>query len=256
MATNVTTQPPIVDPMLASTGSATAVTTAPYTRTIPYRRVYVWELPVRLYHWINAVAILLLFATGILIGWPQTLWMAQEPSQQYWFGWVRFIHFASAYVFLFNILFRLYWSFVGNEYARWSVYIPYKKEQLESLRDTILVDITQIKERGDVSVGHNYMAAFTYLMLLFLSVFQIVTGFGLYASMTDAWLPQFFGWIVPLMGGDANVRQWHHIVTWAFPIFALIHVYLACYHDFVEGRGTLSSIVDGWKFERDDEFKK
>jgi hypothetical protein len=29
----------------------------------------------------------------------------------------------------------------------------------------------------------------------------------------------------------------------AFPIFTLIHVYLCIYHDYVEGRGTLSSIV-------------
>ena len=130
MATNIT-KPPVIDPLSISTVGSAAVAPATYTRTIPYRRVYVWEAPVRLYHWINAATILILFATGILIGWPQTLWMAQEPSQQYWFGWVRFIHFASAYVFLFNILFRLYWSFVGNEHARWSAYMPYKQVTIQ-----------------------------------------------------------------------------------------------------------------------------
>jgi len=92
-------------------------------QTIPYRRVYVWELPVRIFHWVNAGSILLLFLTGLLIGAPQTLWMSDEPYQQQWFGWVRFIHFATAYIFLFNILFRLYWSFVGNQYSRWSSYL-------------------------------------------------------------------------------------------------------------------------------------
>lgn len=222
---------------------------------LPYRRIYVWELPVRIFHWINAVSILLLALTGFLIGWPQVIWQANEPYQQYWFGWVRFIHFASGYILFFNLLFRIYWAFVGNQYARWSAYVPFNKAQFANLWETIKVDIVQVKQHGKISAGHNYLAAFTYFGLFFVILFQIVTGFGLYAAMSDAWLPSFFSWIVPLMGGDAWVRQWHHIVMWAFAVFTIIHVYLCFYHDYVEGRGTLSSIVGGWKFERDDEFE-
>src|SRR4029079_6910259 len=145
-----------------------------------------------------------------MIGAPQTLWLSEEPSQQFWFGWVRFVHFATAYVLFFNLLFRIYWGFVGNEYAKWSSYVPYKKEQFQNLWETLKVDITEIELEGKVSVGHNYLAALSYLGLLFVGIFVIVTGFGLYASMSDAWLPSTFGWVVPLMGGDATVRQWHH----------------------------------------------
>ena len=60
---------------------------------VEYRRVYVWELPVRAYHWINAVALVLLCVTGYLIGAPIGGVYASEAYQQYWFGWVRFIHF-------------------------------------------------------------------------------------------------------------------------------------------------------------------
>lgn len=225
-------------------------------QTIPYRRVYVWELPVRLFHWINALAILLLALTGYVIGAPQTLWMSEQPYEQYWFGWVRFIHFAAAYIFFFNIVFRLYWAFVGNEYSRWSAYLPHRRDQFSNLWETLKVDILEVKQHGQISVGHNYLAALTYFGMAFVAFFMIVTGFGLYASMSDAWLPQLFTWIVPLMGGDATVRQWHHIMMWAFVVFTIIHVYLTFYHDYVEGRGTLSSIVGGWKFERDDEFEK
>jgi Ni/Fe-hydrogenase 1 B-type cytochrome subunit len=35
---------------------------------------------------------------------------------------------------------------------------------------------------------------------------------------------------------------------WFFPVFIIIHVYLVAYHDYVEGRGILSSMVGGWKF--------
>jgi Ni/Fe-hydrogenase 1 B-type cytochrome subunit len=255
MATNLTAKPPIISEPVGAGQAAQPIAVTRTFNTIPYRRVYVWELPVRIFHWLNAACILVLFATGLLIGWPQTLWMSEEPYQQYWFGWVRFIHFAAAYIFLFNILFRIYWSFVGNQYARWSVYVPYKRSQFKSLWQTLLVDITEIRERGNVEIGHNYMAAFTYFGLFFMCLFQIISGFGLYADMSDAWLPSLFHWIVPLMGGDQVVRQWHHIISWTFPIFTIIHVYLSVYHDFVEGRGTTSAIIGGWKFERDDELK-
>jgi len=31
-------------------------------------------------------------------------------------------------------------------------------------------------------------------------------------------------------------------------------VYLVFYHDYVEGRGTMSSMVGGWKFEKKSEI--
>ena len=35
---------------------------------------------------------------------------------------------------------------------------------------------------------------------------------------------------------------------WFFILFALIHVYLVFYHDYIEQRGEASSIIGGWKF--------
>ena len=71
-------------------------------------------------------------------------------------------------------------------------------------------------------------------------------------SMSTSALPRVFTWVIPLMGGDMAVRQWHHISMWFFIVFTLIHVYLVFYHDYVEGRGTTSSMVGGWKFQRSD----
>jgi len=51
-------------------------------RPVEYRRVYVWELPVRVYHWINAVALVALCVTGYLIGAPIRLFYAAESYQQ------------------------------------------------------------------------------------------------------------------------------------------------------------------------------
>ena len=87
-----------------------------------------------------------------------------------------------------------------------------------------------------------------YFLVFLAFIFQIVTGFGMYAAMSASWFPQLFAWIVPFMGGDLVVRQWHHLLTWFFIIFLFVHVYLSWYHDYLEGRGTLSSIIGGWKF--------
>ena len=46
------------------------------------------------------------------------------------------------------------------------------------------------------------------------------------------------------------------MMMWFFIVFSLVHVYLVFYHDYVEGRGTTSSMVGGWKFERDDYLRK
>ena len=212
------------------------------------RRVYVWEMPVRLYHWVNALCVVVLAATGYLIGAPLALHSAQEASFSYWFGTVRFLHFLAAFVFFFNFVFRIYWGFVGNEYADWRNFIPHRRKQLREVIEVLKVDILQAKAEPMESIGHNALAGWTYFLSFLAFVFQCATGFGMYAAMSDAALPRLFAWIVPIMGGDFAVRQWHHFMMWFFVIFSMVHVYLVFYHDYVEGRGVASSMIGGWKF--------
>ena len=217
------------------------------------RRVYVWELPVRVYHWVNALCIVVLGVTGFMIGRPITLaGPTQEASFGYFFGWVRFIHFGAAFVFFFNFLARIYWGFVGNQFARWDNFLPLSRrklaEQINEAIDVIRIEVMQAKIRPVQSIGHNSLASGTYFATFLVFLFQSATGFALYAGTSDFWLPNLFTWVVPLMGGDFAVRQWHHVAMWFFVVFAMVHVYLVFYHDYVEGRGVTSSMVGGWKF--------
>jgi len=100
------------------------------------------------------------------------------------------------------------------------------------------------------------LAGLTYFLVFLVSMFQVFTGFGLYSEMSSSWFPQLFAWVVPIFDSDSAVLQWHHLAMWFFVVFFIIHVYLVFYHDYVEGRGTVSSMVGGWKFEREDILKE
>jgi len=215
-----------------------------------FRRVYLWEWPVRIYHWITAAAVTVLAGSGLLIGAPVAFMSTHDASGGYWFGTVRFLHFAAAYLFFFALLLRIYWLFVGNRYARWTAFIPVGRFRafLRDAKEVIRTDVLQIRKPPLDFVGHNPVAAMTYFFIFVLSLFQIATGFALYAPTSLSWLPQLFAWVSPLMGGDATVRLWHHAATWVFLLFLGVHVYLVIFHDVVESRGELSSMVGGSRF--------
>lgn len=202
----------------------------------------------RWFHWINAMCVIVLGVTGYLIAHPPALMSANEASFSYGFGKLRFVHFVTAYVFLANFLFRLYWASVGNKYTNWRNFFPISKRQLQEVWSVLKVDVLQSSDKPVHTLGHNAMAYFTYMGTGLLTIFQVITGFALYAPMSDFWFPHLFDWVVPLFGSEQNLRLFHYAVLWLFAVFTLIHVYLVFYHDYVEGHGVLSSMVGGWKF--------
>ena len=60
--------------------------------------IYVYEAPVRMWHWINAAAILTLCLTGYFIGSPPPSMQIGEATDQFVFGYIRFAHFAAGWV--------------------------------------------------------------------------------------------------------------------------------------------------------------
>jgi Ni/Fe-hydrogenase 1 B-type cytochrome subunit len=224
------------------------------------RRVYVWELPVRFYHWLNAASIIVLIATGFFMADPLAIMSSKEAAEQFTMGWVRYFHFIAAYIFFFNFLFRLYWGFVGNKYANWKQFIPTSKRFFKEMWTVFKIDILMLKKNGQqqdhLSVGHNAMAGFIYFLTFFAFLIQCLTGFGLYAPMSDWWFPQLFAWVPAVFGGDILTRQIHHWSMWFFILFTVVHVYLVFYHDYVEGRGEISSMGGGWKFIEEEVFEE
>jgi Ni/Fe-hydrogenase 1 B-type cytochrome subunit len=149
----------------------------------------------------------------------------------------------------------LYWSFAGNKYANWRQFIPTNFKFIKDLWTIFKVDILMIGNKEHVAVGHNAMAGFIYFFAFLASLVQIFTGFGLYASTGSWWFPKLFAWVPAILGGDILTRQVHHWTMWFFILFMVIHVYLVFYHDYIEGRGEMSSMAGGYKFMEEEKFE-
>ncbi|MDO9137624.1 MAG: Ni/Fe-hydrogenase, b-type cytochrome subunit [Lutibacter sp.] len=225
-----------------------------------FKRVFVWELPVRIFHWVNVLCVIVLSLSGFLIANPPALISSAEATNLHSFGIVRFIHFAAAYIFFFNMILRVYWSFVGNKFASWRAFWPFSKKTWSNFKHVLKIDVLLFNEKvhdeKNISIGHNSVAILSYLLLFIVALVSVFTGFALYADTANWWLPKLFAWVTPLFGGDFMVRSIHHIAMWVFILFTLVHVYLVFYHDWLEGRGEVSSMFGGYKFVQEDRLRK
>jgi Ni/Fe-hydrogenase 1 B-type cytochrome subunit len=207
--------------------------------------LYVWDLPVRITHWLNVLCIVVLSVTGYYIANPFIMTQGDATSQ-YLMGTVRFIHYVTAFVFTMSVLFRVYWAFAGNTYARWSQFLPASRQRLRDLGRMIRY-YTFLRREPPAEIGHNPLAGVTYVGLYILFGLQIVTGFALYSlPYHDGWLKAGFGWIVVLVGTQ-TLRLVHTIIMFLIIAFTIHHVYSAVLIDLEERSGLVSSIVTGRK---------
>jgi len=218
----------------------------------PRHRVYAWEFPVRLTHWINAVCIVAFSITGLYIGNP---YMHAISSQQYIMGWMRFIHFVAAYVFLVMVILRIYWMFVGNRYASWRVFIPLTKQQRKDFVGGLKFYLF-ITKKAPYAVGHSAVASITYLVVFLLFIFEIVSGFALYSQthLKSIIFSLLGGWLLGVMNVQ-TIRLWHHVVMYFLIGFTIIHVYIGWYLDSIEKNGVMGSIFGGYKFVTGKEWE-
>ncbi len=228
--------------------------------TFNYKRVYVWEVPVRIFHWVTALSTTILVITGLIIANPPAINANVEATNSFWFGYVRAIHFITAYILIANLIFRIYWSFVGNQFANWRNFIPYSKRGIQNIIHVLKVDIFLGKDKEkklyNISIGHNYLAAFSYFIMTLFFILQVMTGLALIADSSSWFLPHMFKWVSTMFGGDITTRYIHHILTWLFIAFVVVHVYLVLFHDYVEARGEASSMISGFKFIRSERLKE
>lgn len=213
------------------------------------KAVYVYEAPVRLWHWINALAITVLAVTGYFIASPLPT-QPGEASANYLMGYIRFAHFAAGYVFAVGLLGRIYWAFVGNAHARELFTLPLFTAAYWREVVTMLKWYAFLIPQPSQYVGHNPMARLAMFVGYFLlSVFMLFTGFALYGegAQMGSWQERLFGWVIPLMGQSQDVHTWHHMGLWAMVIFVTLHVYAAIREDIMGRQSIVSTMISGYR---------
>jgi Ni/Fe-hydrogenase 1 B-type cytochrome subunit len=217
-----------------------------------YRWVYLWEWPIRAMHWAAALSIVVLVVTGFYIGKPYFITHG-EASAHFLMGWMRFLHFTAAGVFVATAIIRVYWLFAGNQFERWKALFPVRKVDWVNMLKQVKFYLMIQPEKAPRYLGHNPLQQFSYTGLYTVAIAQVITGFAMYGQSRPGGLwYTLFGWVVPLLGGIQVVHFVHHLLTWAFLIFIPIHIYLALRADVLERTGTISSIISGGRFVRSD----
>ncbi|MGB8647747.1 MAG: Ni/Fe-hydrogenase, b-type cytochrome subunit [Anaerolineae bacterium] len=220
------------------------------------QRVYVWEIPVRLTHWVNVAAIIVLSFTGYYIGNPWIQASSREWYGPYFMGIVRYVHFVVAFVFIASLLLRTYWAVAGNEWASWRGLFPFlTPDGRKYLLNAVKYYFFLRREPPEV-VGHNALAGLTYAVIVILYFLQTFTGLALLgqADPNGLW-HGLTNWVFVLISNQ-TLRLVHHLIMWLLIAFALHHVYSAFLVDAEEGNGLLSSIFTGFKFIHADFLKR
>jgi Ni/Fe-hydrogenase 1 B-type cytochrome subunit len=207
----------------------------PSVRQLQYAQKYVWELPIRITHWVNVVCITVLFWTGLYMATP-LLSPNGEAYNNFLMGRARELHFICGYLLLISYLVRSYWFWMGNNYARSGFPLFWRKDWWENLAAQGLEYIKL--NRGHVHLGHNALAGLSYtIVAIGCGWFLILSGLALYSENNPGgFWNTLVGWMIPLLGG-----------------FVIFHVYIVLFDDRLFKNGLTSSIISGFKFyEKED----
>lgn len=236
----------------ALTGDATDQDLATISRRTS---VYVYEAPVRLWHWTNAAAIMVLIVTGYLIGSPPPTMIVGEATHQFVFGYIRFAHFAAAMIMTVGFFGRIYWAFVGNHHSKQMFMLPFWKRGWWAEVWHEIKWYAFLEKKPKKYVGHNPLAQIA--MFFFMTVgmtFMIVTGFALYAEGAGqgGFFDTIFGPLRDAIGNSQVLHQIHHLGMWFILIFMMIHIYAAIREDIMSRQSMVSTMISGTRTFKDD----
>lgn len=229
-------------------GSAASSVVRPEDR----QAVYVFEAPVRIWHWLHALSIVVLAVTGYLIANPLPS-IGGEASEHFMMGNLRMIHFIAGYVFGIGFAVRIYWAIVGNSHSRELFYLPlWRGEWWRNFWEELKFYLFMRDDAPPIA-GHNPIAQTAYWVFnVLLTLFMIVTGFALYGEGLGlgSWADSWFGWVFLWLGDAQNVRMWHLLGMWLFIVFSILHIYMAIRADVMTRQSSVSSIINGWRTYR------
>lgn len=182
-------------------------------KTMKMRRVRVWDLPTRLFHWLLAVLVVVAYITaqigGSLIEWHGRVGIAITGL----------------------LAFRLVWGVIGSTYARFADFVPGPAHLWAHLR-------------GHWSgLGHNPLGALSVLALLGMMLYQAITG--LFANDDIA----FSGPLRALVSSEASawLSGLHRQNYWPTIVLVGLHVSAVIFYALVKKDNLLRPMITGIK---------
>ena len=94
-----------------------------------YKEYMAWDAATRWFHWINALAVVGLIGTGLIILFDNALGLSASGKVT-----LKSVHALFGYVMALNLLWRFAWAFFGGRYARWRAIVPAGAGYLAALR--------------------------------------------------------------------------------------------------------------------------
>jgi cytochrome b len=175
-------------------------------------KVYIWDLPIRLFHWLLVGCVVGAFVTA-KIGGNLMVW-----------------HGRLGLVILGLLAFRIVWGFVGSTYARFAVFVRGPAAIIAYLRGAW---------HGQ---GHNPLGALSVLALLGILSAQAITG--LFANDDIA----FNGYLVPLVGNDLSgqIAGIHRLLENGLMLLVGLHIGAIVFYARVKKHNLVKPMLTGW----------
>lgn len=217
------------------------------------RAVYVYQAPLRLWHWVTVAAIFTLMVTGYLIGEPLPS-VGGEASGSYVMGYVRLIHFIAGQVFAIAFVGRIYWHFAGNEWAK-ELFVPkvWTAKFWSGFWYKIRFYLFLTSEKRYYIAQNPLQNLAAFVLFVLVSVWMICSGLAMYGEGlgTDSWASMMFGWVIPLVGQSQDVHTFHRLGMWTLVIFTLAHMYFVFRDDIESRQSVISTMASGYRYIKD-----
>jgi len=175
----------------------------------------VWDLPVRLVHWLIVLAVAGSWAT--------------HYAGVEWFAWHRRL----GYTVLVLVAFRIVWGFVGTRHARFGHFLRGPRAIVDYLRG----------RSTEPPVGHNPVGALGVVALLGVLLVQASTGLVANDEIMNA--GPFYGWIDPALSN--RLTTLHRQSSDALLVLIGLHVLAVAWHVLGRRRPLLGAMLTGRK---------
>ncbi len=230
---------------VASAAAPAGRSEAPTTVARPFVRRHHWI--VRLTHWVSAVVLVGMMASGLQIynayerfgirgtrlPLPNPLDMHPVPRWARLGGWLGgglSWHFFLMWPLVLNGLLYVGYLLLSGEWKP-LLFRPRDIGPAIAMQQYYL----HLRKQHPPQGKHNALQKGAYSFIVVLGMLSVLTGLSL-------WKPVQLSWLTALFGGYELARYWHFVAVWLFAAFIVVHVILV----FVVDPASLRAMITGW----------